>query len=67
VAEQLYLGDLRQKSRPDIYVILKKLGEGLRPGRGRPLLHPEARYEDGDKFVRMGGALMDATTAGRAS
>jgi predicted proteasome-type protease len=63
IVEKLYLGDLRQKSRPDIYVILKKLGEVLTQGEDGRFFIPEARQETADKFTRLGRALIDTTAS----
>ncbi|MBI3858017.1 MAG: hypothetical protein HY293_20245 [Planctomycetes bacterium] len=59
--EFFYLGDLRQKSRPDIYVILKKLGELFAQTEDGKFYIPDARQDVAEKFCRLGGALMDAS------
>jgi len=61
VVEQLYLRDLRPKTRPDIYVILKKLGEVFAQAEDGKFYIPEARHETADKFIRIGRALLEAT------
>ncbi|HVE41775.1 MAG TPA: hypothetical protein VNM14_17920 [Planctomycetota bacterium] len=61
IVENLYLGDLRQKARPDIYVILKKLGDLFAQAEDGRFYIPEARHETADRFVRVGRAVLDAT------
>lgn len=59
--DALYLGELRQKSRPDLYVILRRLGEVLTQAEDGTFFIPEARYEVADKYVRMGKAILEAS------
>ncbi len=61
ILENLYLGDLRQKVRPDIYVILKKLGDLFAQAEDGRFYIPEARHETADRFVRVGRAVLEAT------
>jgi hypothetical protein len=61
IVEQLYLGDLRQKARPDIYLILRKLGDLFAQAEDGRFYIPEARHEVADRFVRIGRALLEAT------
>jgi hypothetical protein len=59
--ELFYLRDLRQRSRPDIYVILKKLGELFAQTEDGKFYIPDARQDLAEKFCRIGTAMMDAT------
>src|SRR6185503_8368098 len=59
--DALYLRDLRQRSRPDIYVILKKLGELFAQSEDGKFYIPDARQDLAEKFCRVGTAMMDAT------
>src|SRR5262245_30590052 len=59
--DTLYLGDLRRRSRPDIYVILKKLGELFAQTEDGKFYIPDARQDLAEKFCRVGSAMMDAT------
>lgn len=59
--DALYLRDLRQRSRPDIYVILKKLGELFAQTEDGKFYIPDARQDVAEKFCRVGTAMMDAT------
>jgi hypothetical protein len=63
IVENLYLGDLRQKARPDIYVILRKLGDLFAQAEDGRFYIPETRHDLADRFVRVGRALLDATTS----
>lgn len=57
----LYLRDLRQRSRPDIYVLLKKLGELFAQTEDGKFYIPDARQDLAEKFCRIGTAMMDAS------
>jgi hypothetical protein len=59
--DALYLRDLRQRSRPDIYVILKKLGELFAQSEDGKFYIPDARQDLAEKFCKVGGAMMDAS------
>lgn len=61
--DAVYLRDLRQKSRPDLYVILRKLGEIFTQAEDGRFYIPEARFEMADKFVKMGKAILETTTS----
>lgn len=61
--DAVYLGDLRQKSRPDLYVILRKLGEIFTQAEDGRFYIPEARAETADKFVKMGRAILETSTS----
>jgi hypothetical protein len=59
--DALYLGDLRRRSRPDIYVILKKLGELFAQTEDGKFFIPDARQDLAEKFCKVGSAMLDAT------
>lgn len=59
--DALYLGDLRRRSRPDIYVILKKLGELFAQTEDGKFFIPDARQDLAEKFCKVGTAMLDAT------
>jgi len=59
--DTFYLGNLRQRSRPDIYVILKKLGDLFAQTEDGKFYVPDARQDLAEKFCRVGTAMMDAT------
>jgi hypothetical protein len=59
----VYLRDLRQKSRPDLYVILRKLGEIFTQSEDGKFFIPDGRREMADKYLRIGKAVLDSTEA----
>jgi hypothetical protein len=59
--ESVYLGEIRTKSRPDLYLLLRKLGEIFTQSEDGRFFIPEARYEIADKFARVGRSVIDTT------
>ena len=60
-ADALYLKDLRQRSRPDIYVLLKKLGQLFAQTEDGKFYIPDAQQDLAEKFCRVGSALLEVT------
>jgi len=54
-----YYGDFRQKSRPDIYVILKKLGELFAQTEDGKFYIPDGKRETAQVFTRLGKPLLE--------
>jgi hypothetical protein len=61
--DAVYYGEIRQKSRPDLYVILRRLGEVLTQAEDGKFYIPEARHEMADKYIKVGTAVLDATAS----
>jgi hypothetical protein len=55
--EQAYHQDLRQKTRPDLYVLLKRLGEIFAMGDDGRFYIPEAKRETAQVYAKVGMGL----------
>jgi hypothetical protein len=64
--EAVYHGDLRQKTRPDLYVLLRKLGDVFAQGEDGRFYVPEARRDTGKLYARV-GEVVGKTSADTAA
>jgi hypothetical protein len=59
--ETVYHGDIRRKTRPDIYVLLRKLGEVFAQGEDGRFYVPDAKRDTGKLYAKVGGTVADTT------
>lgn len=64
--ESIYNGDVRRKTRPDIYVLLRKLGEVFAQGEDGRFFVPEGRRDTARLYARV-GTVVGQTSADTAA
>lgn len=61
--ESIYNGDVRRKTRPDIYVLLRKLGEVFAQAEDGRFYVPEGKREAGKLYAKIGVTVSETSAA----